>query len=204
MYSVKYQSFVKSAVIAAVSFAPSVVLAAGGKEGKGGLPQLDLTTWPTQIFWLIVTFAIAYVLMSRLVTPKIGSVLENRASKIASDLESAKAADAEAKATFDSYEKALSDARNEAAAQAAAAMAEAKANAQASEEALAKKLGTKIKKAEAKLADMRSEAMENLEDIAADAASQAVQQLAGIKATKAVLGKHIKNAAKTVAPQEAN
>ena len=123
MYSVKYQSFVKSAVIAAVSFAPSVVLAAGGKESKGGLPQLDLTTWPTQIFWLIVTFAIAYVLMSRLVTPKIGSVLENRASKIASDLESAKAADAEAKATFDNYEKALSDARNEAAAQAAAALA---------------------------------------------------------------------------------
>lgn len=186
------------------ALASSAALAAGGKESKGGLPQLDLTTWPTQIFWLVVTFVIAYILMSRLVTPKIGSVLENRASKIASDLESAKAADAEAKATFESYEKALADARGEAAAQAAAAMAEAKANAQAAEEALTKKLGTKIKTAETKLAKMRADAMENLEDIAADAASQAVQQLAGIKATKAVLGKHIKQAAKTVAPQEAN
>lgn len=186
------------------ALASSAALAAGGKESKGGLPQLDLTTWPTQIFWLVVTFVIAYILMSRLVTPKIGSVLENRASKIASDLESAKAADAEAKATFENYEKALADARGEAAAQAAAAMAEAKANAQAAEEALAKKLGTKIKTAETKLAKMRADAMENLEDIAADAASQAVQQLAGIKATKAVLGKHIKQAAKTVAPQEAN
>ena len=204
MYSVKYQSFVKSAASAAFLLGSSVAHAAGDKESKGGLPQLDLTTWPTQIFWLVVTFVIAYILMSRLVTPKIGAVLENRASKIAADLESAKAADAEAKATFDSYEKALSDARNEAAAQAAAAMTEAKANAQAAEDALSKKLGTKIKKAEAKLADMRSEAMENLEDIASDAASQAVQQLAGIKATKAMLGKHIKNAAKAVAPQEAN
>ena len=77
---------------------------------------------------------------------KNGSVLENRASKIASDLDSAKAADAEAKSTFESYEKALADARNEAAAQAAAAMAEAKANAQAAEEPY-QKLGTKIKKA---------------------------------------------------------
>ena len=183
---------------------PTVALAAGDKDSKGGLPQLDFTTWPTQVFWLVVTFIIAYVLMARLVTPKIGAVLEKRASTIAGDLASAKAANEEAKSTFDSYEKSLADARSAAADQASAAMAEAKANAQATEDELSKKLNRKVKTAETKLEKMRSDAMENLEDIAADAAGQAVKQLAGISATKAMLTKHVKQAAKIVAPQEAN
>ena len=199
MFSSKYLSLSSAALLL-----PSVALAAGDKESKGGLPQLDISTWPTQLFWLVVTFIIAYILMSRLVTPKIGSVLENRTATIARDLDSAKAADAEAKATFDAYEKSLADAREAAATQAAAAMAEAKANAQAAEDELSKKLNRKVKTAETKLATMRAEAMENLEDIAADAAGQAVKQLAGISATKAVLSKHIKKAAQTIAPQEAN
>jgi F-type H+-transporting ATPase subunit b len=199
MFSSKYLSLSSAALLL-----PSVALAAGDKESKGGLPQLDISTWPTQLFWLVVTFIIAYILMSRLVTPKIGSVLENRSATIARDLDSAKAADAEAKATFDAYEKSLADAREAAATQAAAAMAEAKANAQTAEDELSKKLNRKVKTAETKLATMRAEAMENLEDIAADAAGQAVKQLAGISATKAVLSKHIKKAAQTVAPQEAN
>jgi F-type H+-transporting ATPase subunit b len=199
MFSSKYLSLSSAALLL-----PSVALAAGDKESKGGLPQLDISTWPTQLFWLVVTFIIAYILMSRLVTPKIGSVLENRSATIARDLDSAKAADAEAKATFDAYEKSLADAREAAATQAAAAMAEAKANAQTAEDELSKKLNRKVKTAETKLATMRAEAMENLEDIAADAAGQAVKQLAGISATKAVLSKHIKKAAQTIAPQEAN
>ena len=199
MFSSKYLSLSSAALLL-----PSVALAAGDKESKGGLPQLDISTWPTQLFWLVVTFIIAYILMSRLVTPKIGSVLENRTATITRDLDSAKAADAEAKATFDAYEKSLADAREAAATQAAAAMAEAKANAQAAEDELSKKLNRKVKTAETKLATMRAEAMENLEDIAADAAGQAVKQLAGISATKAVLSKHIKKAAQTIAPQEAN
>ena len=42
---------------------PTSVLAAGG-EAKG-LPQLDITTWPNQLFWLVVTFGIGYVIMSK-------------------------------------------------------------------------------------------------------------------------------------------
>lgn len=183
---------------------PSLALAAGGGESKGGLPQLDITTWPTQIFWLVVTFAVAYILMSRLVTPKIGDVLDKRSATISADLDSAKQADAEAKATFEAFEKSLADARDAAAAQAAAAMAEAKANAEAAEADLAKKLSKKIKTAETKLSAMREEAMGNLEEVASDAAAQAVAQLTGIKATKAMLNKHVKKAASTIAPQEAN
>ena len=59
-------------------------LAAG--DSSGGLPQLDITTWPSQLFWLVVTFVIGYFLISLLVAPSISSVLENRSNKISDDL----------------------------------------------------------------------------------------------------------------------
>lgn len=179
---------------------PSIALASGSEsEDKGGLPQLDFATWPTQLFWLFITFTLAYILMARLVMPKIGGVLDKRAAKISADLDQAKQADAEAKSTFLSYEKALSDARGDAAAQAAAAMTEAKATAQIAEAEMAKKLGLKIKSAEAELGKMRVAAMANLEDIASEATSQAVAHLIGITPAKAALNKHVKQAAKSVA-----
>ncbi|MDA0332531.1 MAG: hypothetical protein O3C30_05120, partial [Proteobacteria bacterium] len=43
-----------------------------------GLPQLDISTWPSQLFWLVVLFTAGYTLMAKFVTPRIGSVLEER------------------------------------------------------------------------------------------------------------------------------
>ena len=68
--------------------APSVVFAAG--DSSGGLPQLDIATWPNQLFWLVVTFTILYLLMQFVVTPRISTVLEDRRAKVSGDLEKAK------------------------------------------------------------------------------------------------------------------
>ena len=77
----------------ALSLVSTSAIAAGDSSAKsGGLPQLDISTWPSQLFWLMVTFLIGYVIISRLVTPSISSVLENRSNKISSDIETAKEA----------------------------------------------------------------------------------------------------------------
>ena len=66
-------------------------LAAGDKsDSSGGLPQLDISTWPTQLFWLLITFFIGYIIISTLVVPSISTVLENRSDKILSDVQKAK------------------------------------------------------------------------------------------------------------------
>ena len=67
----------------------SPVLAATGGEGGGGLPQLDADTYPTQIFWLVVTFVILYLIMSKVALPRIAEVLEERQERIADDIETA-------------------------------------------------------------------------------------------------------------------
>jgi F-type H+-transporting ATPase subunit b len=178
--------------------------AAGGGEASGGLPQLDISTWPTQVFWLVVSFVLAYLLFSRLVTPRIGLVLEERASRINEDIAKAREAEAAARQTEADYLAELEKARSEASAQASQAMAEAGKTAAKAEAELAKKLARKVKSAEDKLAKIRDEAMAGLEIVAEEAASLAVEQLAGIKPGKALVAKQVKQAARTIQQEEAS
>ena len=164
-------------------------LAAG--DSSGGLPQLDITTWPSQLFWLVVTFVIGYILISSLVAPSISSVLENRSTKISDDLETAKKAQDNAKEVYTSYEKSLSEARSQAAIAAAKALEEAKAETASRDAAINKKLAASAKKAEARLSKMRDEAFSSLEDLATDTSQKIIAELTPVKVTKAVVKKHV-------------
>lgn len=190
-----------SAVMAGSAIAlTSPAFAAGGEPG---LPQLDITTWPSQLFWLVVTFGVGYIIMARVVTPRIGSVLEERRTRLTDDLDKAKEASEEAAKMRADYEAGLEKARSDAADFARNAATEAAQNAEAAEAKVAKKLATKVTSAETKLSAARAEAMENLNTVAAEAAIDAVAQLTGIKATKAQAEKTVKAMAKAMT-QEAN
>ena len=172
-----------------LSFITQSALAAG--DSSGGLPQLDITTWPSQLFWLVVTFVIGYILISSLVAPSISSVLENRSTKISDDLETAKKAQDDAKEVYTSYEKSLSEARSQAAIAAAKALEEAKAETASRDAAINKKLAVSAKKAEARLSEMRDEALSSLEDLATETSQKIIAELTPVKVTKAVVKKHV-------------
>ena len=53
----------------------------------GGMPQLDPEFWVSQIFWLIITFGILFLVLSKLILPKISDNLETRKSQILDNLE---------------------------------------------------------------------------------------------------------------------
>jgi len=164
-------------------------------SGEAGLPQLKIETWPSQLFWLVVIFGIGYIFMARIVTPRIGSVLEERRTRLDDDLTRAREASSEAAQTRADYEASLDAARNEAAEFARNATADAAAKADKEGAKAAKKMATKIAAAETKLATARSEAEGNIVAVAAEAAIDAAQQLAGVKATKAQAEKAVKSAA---------
>ena len=176
----------------AVLMTASTAIAA---SGEAGLPQLKIETWPSQIFWLVVIFGVGYIFMERVVTPRIGSVLEERRTRLDDDLTRAREASSEAGQTRADYEVSLDAARNEAAEFARNAAADAAAKADKEGAKAAKKMATKIAAAETKLAAARSEAEGNIVAVAAEAAIDAAQQLAGVKATKAQAEKAVKSAA---------
>ena len=54
---------------------------------SGGMPQLNPEFWISQIFWLTLTFGTLYVILSKLILPKISANLETRKSKILENIE---------------------------------------------------------------------------------------------------------------------
>ena len=176
--------------------------AAGAAEP--GLPQLDIATWPSQLFWLVVLFGAGYLVMAKIVTPRIGAVLEERRQTVNGDLEKARNASAEAAKIRADYESDLENARSGAAEYAKQAVAEAAKKADDADAKIAQKLANKVAKAEAKLAEAKTSAMANLNDVAAEAAMAAVASLAGINASSAQARKTASSIATKLAKQETN
>ena len=54
---------------------------------SGGMPQLNPEFWFSQIFWLIISFGIMFILLSKFVLPKISENLEIRKAQILENIE---------------------------------------------------------------------------------------------------------------------
>ena len=189
-------------VVALPAFMPAKALAAGASEP--GLPQLDIATWPSQLFWLVVLFGAGYLVMAKIVTPRIGAVLEERRQTVNGDLEKARNASSEAAKIRADYESDLENARSRAAEYAKQALAESAKKADDTDAKIAQKLANKAAKAEAKLAEAKISAMANLNDVAAEAAMAAVASVAGIKVGSAQARKTASLIATKLAKQETN
>ena len=184
------------------AFSSAQAFAAGASEP--GLPQLDPATWPSQLFWLVVLFGAGYLLMAKVVTPRIGAVLEKRHKTLDGDLEKARNSSADAAKIREDYESNLAKARNEAAKFAMQAAAEASKKAADADAKVANKLANKVAKAEAKLAEGKNSAMGNLNEVAAEAAVEAVAILADIRTTREQAVKVSASIITKLAKQEAN
>jgi F-type H+-transporting ATPase subunit b len=144
-----------------------------------GLPQLDVATYPPQLIWLVITFAVLFMLMSRVSLPRISQVLEERQHKINDNLKKAEAFKEEAKAAATGYEKTLTEAH----AHAHAIMLETHnriANdADKKQTKLSEELESEIKAAEGRIFDAKNTAMASLSDVAAEVALCATQKVSG-------------------------
>ena len=152
--------------------------AQGGGEAVG-MPQLDFSTFPNQIFWLVVTLVVIYLILSRVALPRIGAVLAQRRGTITNDIAAAedlsrKAAEAEEARLND-----LAEAR----AQAAKIVDQMKAEIQAElAEALAQadeEIGAKTADSERRIGEIRASAQESVAEVARDVAKDIVTMLGG-------------------------
>src|SRR5262245_66536625 len=81
-------------------------------EHGGGFPPFNKDTFASQLLWITLAFVGLYFLMSRLALPRIGSIIEDRKQRIASDFAEAEGHKAESDAASVAYEKSLAYARS--------------------------------------------------------------------------------------------
>lgn len=83
-------------------------------EKNAGLPQFDVTTFSSQLFWLALSFAVLYVFFAKKALPAISSTIETRNSTIRNDVETADKLSAQIRQLQDEYETAMDNARHDA------------------------------------------------------------------------------------------
>lgn len=154
--------------------------AAGREAGTSvGMPQLDFSTWPNQIFWLAVTLVAIYLVLTRVALPRIGAVLAERSGTITNDLAAADELKKKAQAAEKAYNDALASARVEA----AKIVTDAKADIQKDlDVAIAKadaEIAAKATESEAAIAEIRAGALESVTEVAKDTAKEIVAALGG-------------------------
>ena len=81
---------------------------------SGGMPQLNPEFWISQIFWLILTFGIMFVVLSKLILPKISKNLETRKSQILENIETAEKQREQSENKIKEYEKLIYESKIEA------------------------------------------------------------------------------------------
>ena len=145
--------------------------------GSAGMPQLDFSTWGNQIFWLIVTLVVIYLILSKVALPRVGAVLADRAGTIANNIAAAEELKQQARDAEAAYEKALADARAEAAAIVEATRAEAAEKLKAATARADEQIAAKAAEGEAAIAEIRAGAMEAAETVARDTAAEIVTAL---------------------------
>ena len=89
-------------------------LANGEAHAEVGLPQMNVDTYASQLFWLAITFGLLFLVLSRIAIPRIGGAIESRQRRITGDLDAAEHARDEADRSLQAYESALAAAKSRA------------------------------------------------------------------------------------------
>jgi F-type H+-transporting ATPase subunit b len=153
--------------------------AAEGAETKSGLPQLNPNDMTPQLVWLAITFLALYFILSRFTLPRISSVIDERKNRIERDIAEAERLNAGTQNAIAEYEEKLQTARGKASQHvkenrdAVAADLEAKRRTAEAEDQ------DRMKKAEERIAAMKSEAMAQVTAISTETAQEIVKKLVG-------------------------
>ncbi len=160
------------------------------------MPQLDISAWPTQLFWLAVTFIALYIVISRVAIPRTGGVIARRKATVAGDLAQAQKLKADTDQAIAAYEATLAEARAKAHGIAQANRDRLGAETDAERAKLDQALGAKIAEAEKQIAGAKAKALAEVRSVAADIAANIVGELTGAKVGKAAAADAVAKASK--------
>ncbi|MGK0266201.1 MAG: F-type H+-transporting ATPase subunit b [Maricaulis sp.] len=148
-------------------------------HASGGLPQLDVSTWPGQLFWLAVTFTVLFMMMWKVVLPRIRNAIEERRDRIADDLDTAAGFKQKADDSAAEYERLLLEARAKAHSLALGNRIEVDKAMAAEAELADREIAKRQDAAEERIAQMRTKALAEVNSIAVEATRAMILRLTG-------------------------
>jgi F-type H+-transporting ATPase subunit b len=154
------------------------------------MPQFEFANWPSQIFWLLVTFAVLYGVLSRVFIPRVRHAIDTRRDQIADDMAEARRLRDEAEAQAEIADAQMAEGRLRAQQLAADAKAKSAAESANRQAALETELSGRLEEAETRIRASRDQAMSQVRGIAAETGAAITEKLSG----KAVIAGEIDRA----------
>ncbi|MBX7145757.1 MAG: hypothetical protein K1X44_00450 [Alphaproteobacteria bacterium] len=153
------------------------------------MPQLNPEHFSSQIIWLIIAFMGLYWLISKLVMPRVGTILETRATKIADDLRKAENLRNEAENVLQAYEQAMKEARFNAQQKIRKAQDEIADHIKQKEVEFKKVFEQKTLEAEKRIAAARQKLEQTLPEVTQEIAGHLIKKLSDIQPGKEDINK---------------
>ena len=146
---------------------------------SGGMPQLDPEFWVSQIFWLTLTFGILYIVLSKLILPKISANLELRKSQIQENIEAAEKQREDSETKLKEYENIIFKTKIEAKDIFKETKEKTIKEINTKKENLDNQIDEEIKKAEHEISQLKKHAPEKINKIAIETSSEILKVLIG-------------------------
>ena len=146
---------------------------------SGGMPQLNPEFWVSQIFWLIITFGTLYVVLSKLILPKVSANLELRKSQIQENIEAAEKQREDSESKLKEYDEIILKSKIEAKNLFKDTRDKALKDINSKREILEKQIDEEIKKAEKEISELKKTGPEKINKIAIETSSEILKSLIG-------------------------
>jgi F-type H+-transporting ATPase subunit b len=146
---------------------------------SGGMPQLNPEFWISQIFWLVLTFGIMYVVLSKFILPKISNNLESRKSQILENIEAAEKQREDSEVKLKEYDEIILKSKSEAKTMFNQTREKALKDIMAKKEVLDQQIDDEINKAEKEIQVLRVSAPDKINKIAIETSSELLENLIG-------------------------
>ena len=149
---------------------------------SGGMPQLNPEFWVSQIVWLVLTFGILYIVLSKLILPKISDNLESRKSQILENIETAETQREESEKKLKEFEKIILESKLEAKNYFNEARQKILEDINNKRVTLEKDIDNEISAAEQEVNNLKIASSEKIKNIAVETSSELIKQLIGEEA----------------------
>ncbi len=146
---------------------------------SGGMPQLNPEFWVSQIFWLTLTFGVLYVVLSKLILPKISANLELRKSQIQENIEAAEKQRENSESKLKEYDQIILKSKLEAKDILKSAREKVLKDINSKKEILDKQIDEEINNAEKEIEMLRKSASGKINKIAIETSSDLIKKLIG-------------------------
>ena len=146
---------------------------------SGGMPQLNPEFWISQIFWLILVFGILYIVLSKVILPRISSNLELRKSQIQENIEAADKQREDSEIKLKEYDNIIAKSKLESKNLFNETREKTLKAINIKRDTLEKQIDDEIKKAEIEISQLRKSAPQKINKIAIETSSEILKNVIG-------------------------